>query len=173
MSQEYILGVKVDFGLTKSEVLEKIQKCIKNGTHEIICTTNSEFVVDAQRDIEFKEIINNSYMSLPDSTGIIQAQKYLTEVKKLKKNKYFPLKALFIGLKIGILSIFDKTYLAPMLSGSDLIYDICNFASENNLTVFILGGRYRNSILKADMSQDTMKVLSSMYPDLKIVGGSS
>ena len=86
MAQEYILGVKVDFGMNKSEVLEKIFECIKDNTSEIICTTNSEFVVDAQKDVEFRKIINESYMSLPDSSGIVQARKYLSEVSARLQN---------------------------------------------------------------------------------------
>src|SRR3989344_7671561 len=173
MTQEYILGIKVDFGLSKSEVLGKILECVKHGSSEIVCTTNSEFIVDAQKDNEFKKIINESFMSLPDSSGILQAQRYLSEVKKIKRSILFPIKAALLGLKIGTFSFFDKEYLGNTLSGSDLIYDICNFASKNNLNIFLLGGKYRNSSLKTDMSQDTMKVLSNMYPTLKIVGATS
>jgi len=173
MAQEYILGVKVDFGMNKSEVLEKIFECIKDNTSEIICTTNSEFVVDAQKDVEFRKIINESYMSLPDSSGIVQARKYLSEVKKIKKNMLFPIRALFLGLKIGLFSFFDKTYTENTLSGSNLIYDICDFASKNNLNVFLLGGKYRNPALREDMACDTMEILSNIYPSLKIVGATS
>lgn len=173
MTQEYILGVKVDFGMSKSEVLEKILECVKNNTSEIICTTNSEFVVDAQKDMEFREIINGSFMSLPDSSGVVQAQKYLNEVKKIKKDTFFPLRTLLLGIKVGIFSFFDKTYIENTLSGSDLVYDVCDFASKKNLNVFLLGGSYRNSTIKTDMSQDTRKILSNLYPTLKIVGATS
>jgi len=83
MISKEILGVRVDFGLTMDEVLNLIEKLyLKDDRSRYICTTNPEFIMDAQEDGRFKNIINKSDLSVPDGIGVILAKKYLEKVKK-------------------------------------------------------------------------------------------
>jgi N-acetylglucosaminyldiphosphoundecaprenol N-acetyl-beta-D-mannosaminyltransferase len=49
------------------------------------------------------------------------------------------------------------------ISGSDIVYDICNWASEMDKRVFLLGGDEKSNFL-------SVKYLSDMYPNLQISG---
>ena len=72
MISKKILGVRIDFGLNMEKALDIIEnKLLKDGENHIVCTTNPEFVVDAQEDSEFKKIINDSSLSVPDGVGVI------------------------------------------------------------------------------------------------------
>ena len=51
MKSRKILGVRVDFGLNITEVLDIVEsQFLKDEKNHIICTTNPEFIMDAQKD---------------------------------------------------------------------------------------------------------------------------
>jgi len=90
--------------LRKNDLLEE-EKFLK-----FIVTVNAEFIVKANNNNAFKNIINNNYATFDG-----QIPYFLACLKNPKFN-------------------FDK------LSGSDLIYDFCNMAKDKNKKVFLLGG---------------------------------
>ena len=59
MESKKIMGVRVDFGMSMDDVVDTIEtKLMRDGKNHLVCTTNPEFIIDAQNDEEFKEIIN-------------------------------------------------------------------------------------------------------------------
>jgi N-acetylglucosaminyldiphosphoundecaprenol N-acetyl-beta-D-mannosaminyltransferase len=106
----YILNTKVD-NLSKSEVLEKIrQLLVSNEFGKQLSTTNPEFILTAQKDEKFREIINNSWLSVADGYGIKLASKWL----------------------------FKKD--TEVIPGTDLVFDIAKICTEKNEKIFLLGG---------------------------------
>jgi N-acetylglucosaminyldiphosphoundecaprenol N-acetyl-beta-D-mannosaminyltransferase len=68
----YILGVRVD-DVTDAETLVLIERFIEQrGSHQI-CTVNPEFVMRAQQDAVFREVINQATLCLPDGIGLLWA----------------------------------------------------------------------------------------------------
>lgn len=69
-----ILGVKID-DISFNEALAIVKHWIwnqavyKNGKHYIV-TPNPEFIVAAQEDPEFKKILNDADLSIPDGVGL-------------------------------------------------------------------------------------------------------
>lgn len=63
------LGVGID-DITASEAVETVEGWIKNGGKHYIVTPNPEFLVAAQKDSEFKEILNKANLSVPDGAGL-------------------------------------------------------------------------------------------------------
>ena len=57
-----ILGVKID-NLSLNEVLNKVEGFLKDDKQHYIVTPNPEFLVKAQKDEEFKRILNNADLS--------------------------------------------------------------------------------------------------------------
>lgn len=58
-----------------SDVFEKInQMIISKKCHQIV-TVNPEFVMEAQKNIEFRKVLNEAALSLPDGIGIVLASK--------------------------------------------------------------------------------------------------
>lgn len=66
-----ILGVKIN-DISKTEALIKVTKWLDKGDTgpHIIFTPGPEFLVTAQKDRKFQEILNNADLSLPDGIGL-------------------------------------------------------------------------------------------------------
>lgn len=73
-----ILGVRLD-NVNMEQALQKIQGFLADGRQHYIVTPNPDFIVLAQKDKEFREILNQSDLSVPDGFGLILASWYLGE----------------------------------------------------------------------------------------------
>jgi len=181
MISRKILGVRIDFGLNMEKALDIIEnKLLKDSNNHIVCTTNPEFVIDAQEDSDFREIINNSSLSVPDGIGVIFAKNYLNALDSLKRNFLFPVRAFIKGLGIGASSFFNKNSLREeRISGVDLTYEICNLSSKKGYTIFFLGGREKNALGNfinegdKDMSNKAADIMREKYLGVNIVGATS
>mgnify|MGYP003756238237 CR=1 FL=1 len=181
MKSEKILGVRVEFGLKMKDVLSIIEKdFLTDDKNHIVCTTNPEFVVDAQEDTDFKKIINESSLSVPDGIGVIYAQKYLNKISEFRKGVFFPIKAFLYGVYFGVSSIFKKNnFREERITGVDLTYEICDLSSKKGYSIFFLGGRAKNAVGKlntsvdSDMSTDAANIMRDLYPGVNIVGSTS
>lgn len=105
-----ILYVKVD-ELNFKEMMRKITDFCVGKTLRQIVTLNPEFIVAAQRDKEFKKILNSADLSVPDG----------------------------FGLKVGAILTGQK--IGERITGVDLTWEICKLASERGFSVFFLGGK--------------------------------
>lgn len=101
-------------GLKKEELLKE------EGHLKIIVTVNSEFIVKANNDHEFKNIINNNYATFDGQIPYL-----------LAKNK-------------------NKNQSFEKLSGSDLIYDFCEMAQRKGKRVYLLGGYEESNRMAVD-----------------------
>ncbi len=106
----HILGVKID-NISNSDALYKVRRFLSGGGQHYIATTGPEFIMAAQRDQEFKNILNKSDLSLTDGFGIALAARYQG----------------------------DK--LTARIPGIDLMLDICSIAAESNQSIFLLGAK--------------------------------
>ncbi len=61
--------------LTKQQVLEKIEAYIGSGQPHQIATVNNEFIVEAQHNHLFKEVLTLADIAIADSTGVVLAAK--------------------------------------------------------------------------------------------------
>ena len=103
---ETILGVKID-NLQKKEILAKIELFLGDGKFHQIATVNPEFILEAQKDKEFKNILNDCDLNIADGIGIW-----------------------FAFLRFGKL-------LKSRLAGADLLEDILKIANNKKLSVFL------------------------------------
>ena len=159
-----ILNVKIN-ALAKAEILERIKNLLLSESFEQcqLVTTNPEFIISAQKDEEFKNIINNSWLSVADGYGIRLAAKYNSEIQKLrnleikgnnpiimsssrKRGSRGILCGLFFGLKIawwGILKKDEKLdIIKETITGTDLVLEICIIteSTKSHNKIFLLGG---------------------------------
>ncbi len=180
INEEYIMGVKINSGLSWSAILDSIQnRMLKDNKSHYICTTNSEFIMDAQNDIDFKNIINNADLSLPDGVGVLQALAYLQSVNNMKSNAYdYKVKAFMNGIKIGLDNNLGKSLNEAKRTGVELVEKICAMSAQNNYSIFLLGGSPRDSkgrLIKTgeDISYKSAQTLRQRYPNINIIGHSS
>jgi len=71
-----ILGVKIH-DVTLTDALKTMKSFIDSGKPHMICTPNVDHVIKAQRDPEFRSIIDSADLSIPDGMGIVYASKLL------------------------------------------------------------------------------------------------
>jgi N-acetylglucosaminyldiphosphoundecaprenol N-acetyl-beta-D-mannosaminyltransferase len=176
MFSKEILGVRVDFGMNMDQVLDVVEnKLLKEeGTH-YICTTNPEFIIEAQKNESFRKIINKSDLSVPDGVGVIYAKDYLEKVSRYKKDFLFPIRALVSGLVLGV----KGGQSSERITGVDLTYKICELASKKGFSVFFLGSKPKRESVNGDGSDDKSNMsdlsakLKNMFPNLNIIGVAS
>ncbi|MDO8529452.1 MAG: WecB/TagA/CpsF family glycosyltransferase, partial [bacterium] len=64
-----ILGVRID-NLGKKEILEKVSDFLNEYRFRQIATINPEIILAAQKDEEFKKILNNCDLNIADGAGV-------------------------------------------------------------------------------------------------------
>jgi len=71
-----VLGIRVD-DVTQGETLDLIGACIAARAPRQIATVNPEFIMAAQQDAEFREILDRTALNLPDGIGVVWAARRL------------------------------------------------------------------------------------------------
>ena len=69
-----ILGVLID-AVTKRQALERLLEFLEGDKNRLLFTPNPEFVLEAQKDREFMEILNKGDLVVPDGIGIVIASR--------------------------------------------------------------------------------------------------
>ncbi len=109
MKEFKILEVGVD-EIGKSELLDQIKSSISNKDKCLIYTVNNEFILEAQKNDRFREVLNSSNFSIADSAGVVWAVNYLY-AKKIER-----------------------------IPGADLFIDLIELSEEQDYRIFLLGG---------------------------------
>ncbi len=179
-NQIKILDVKIDV-ISKREVLEEIKKLLTTPSNEVpsaligdpslkrrgeqLVTTNPEFIIAAQKDEEFKNIINNSWLSVVDGHGIRLAAKYL----QLTTNNQQLTTKLWQGFKVawwGIVRNEKKLdVIKEVITGTDLVPEIVKEIKDikgyKDIKIFLLGGF-------DDVPKLTAEILKQQYNNITI-----
>ncbi len=102
-----ILGTRVD-NLSQREILKKVKLFFAEPRFHQIATINPEFILEAQKNRQFKNILNECNLNVADGFGI-----------KLAFWRY-------------------GKNLKCRITGVDLMMEILKLASENNLEIFLV-----------------------------------
>lgn len=148
-----IAKVEIDT-FSKKEVIDQIQKAIQKRKPIQVVTPYSEFIVEAEYNLEFRKALNTSEIRVPDGIGILWAAAYLA-------HKWDNLLLSLLGIinrDIRLYSIFSEK-----ISGSDLIYDILDSAHQNKNRVYLLGG-------EGEVPDKTKDYIEKNYPRIHITG---
>jgi len=141
MSQ--ILGVRID-DLNLEEVIDRINNHMGKMW---IATVNPEFVMAANRDGDFKKILEKTTLNVADGVGIVWAREVLAN-----KN------ALAVGF-----NILRGKYSEETVSGVELMDKICALAEKQNKTVYFFGGW-------GARAEKTRDFFINKYPKLRVTG---
>lgn len=144
-----ILGVKID-KVNQQEALDLIEKWIWNGGKHYVVTPNLEFILAAQKDQEFKRVLNNADLAIPDSSSLGFSY-WLFKKNILLRLILWPL----FFLPIKQLIPFDR------VAGTDLMEAFCKLAAEKGFVTSFLGG-------EGEVAKKAAECLKKKYPKLKI-----
>lgn len=76
MKRIYILGVPID-DVTENEAVKYIDTLMNDGQLHQVVTVNPEFVMEAQRDQRFMQVLNDASLATADGMGILMAARWL------------------------------------------------------------------------------------------------
>lgn len=130
----HILGIRID-NFSKKEIIEKINLFLSDGKFHQIATINPEFILEATKNSNFKEILNKCDLNIADGIGIKYA--FLRYGKKLETR--------FAGVDLveEILKIADKKkmkiFLACSKNGLSNFYEIKNILKKKYQSIEIFG----------------------------------
>lgn len=144
-------GVRVDKVTLTQAVVAVDDWLIHRTTHKtkkVIATPNFEFLIDAQKDFAFREILNHSDLNIPDSArfGWLEKQlKTTTSVRRFFHWFLFP--------------FADRSF--PNTTGVELVEALCELSSINHYSVGFYGGTTNAAAMAAAK-------MVAKYPGLKI-----
>src|SRR3989344_979142 len=146
-----IVGVLVD-NVSKDEAVEAVSSLVRSRAPGYIVTPYSEMIVFALSNPQYKSVLNNASLSIPDGIGILWAAKYLSS-----KN---------VGLLGSLLAVvfkpqYVRSVIRERVTGSRLIYDIAKLAAEQNYSLSLIGGR-------GNVATQSAYELKRLYPNLNI-----
>jgi N-acetylglucosaminyldiphosphoundecaprenol N-acetyl-beta-D-mannosaminyltransferase len=106
-----ILNVNVH-ALTNVQTLALIEDFIAGGQPHQLCTVNPEFVVAAQKDLAFRQIVNAAALAMPDGIGLLKAARFL-----------------------------KTTPLPARVPGSDLVAQLAELSHQKGYRIYFLGAQ--------------------------------
>ncbi len=101
-----ILGVKID-DVNIDEALEIVYGWLQKSGKRYIVTPNPEFIMTAQKDLEFKKILNNADLSIPDGVGLKISGKVKNTVSGVDLMEKLVEKSADWGITVGLLGGMD------------------------------------------------------------------
>lgn len=119
--------------ITMTGALHFIEERIRQKDASYMVTPNVDHIVKLQKDVEFRHIYEQATAALPDGMPVLWAGRFL------------------------------KTPLKEKVSGSDLVYKICETAALKGYRLFFLGGR-------PGAARQAKERLNKRFPSLRIVG---
>jgi N-acetylglucosaminyldiphosphoundecaprenol N-acetyl-beta-D-mannosaminyltransferase len=125
------------FSSNKIQVLSMLRENLILGTKKYwVATVNPEFVMETEKDSDFKKILQKTNLNVIDGVGLVWARELDARCKILD---VIFLKKMIIGFKVGV-EVLKGKYKDQIASGADLILDLVKMAKEKNKKFFLLGG---------------------------------
>jgi N-acetylglucosaminyldiphosphoundecaprenol N-acetyl-beta-D-mannosaminyltransferase len=166
MSQLSILGVTID-PITESEAIIRIADAAKRHQKFSVATINPEFIMAAQQDSKFRNVLNQSDLKLADGIGALWAANLLAYRPRISGKQIKLINIWIIAAWYGIktfLSVKFRTDNIPQqVSGSDLSISLARYAEQQSLSLFLLGER-------DGVGQKAAAALQTQFPKLVITG---
>ncbi|MBP9817423.1 WecB/TagA/CpsF family glycosyltransferase [Candidatus Shapirobacteria bacterium] len=128
-----------------------------------IATVNPEFVMATWKDGEFLKMLQErTSVNVVDGVGLAWANEVQLRITNDELRIIKIVKRIFFGAIEGV-KVLGGGYKNKIISGVDLVDELCALAEKTNKTVFFYGGW-------DDRSERTAKYFLKKYPKLKVVG---
>ncbi|MBU2025783.1 WecB/TagA/CpsF family glycosyltransferase, partial [Patescibacteria group bacterium] len=168
-----ILGVGID-PISPKQLRHIFRQFLKDRQQHFLATVNPEFIIEAQINKNFREILSFCDLNVADGIGILWASRYLnlriddswvrSRAKKLYFRKFLALwQAFYSLLAIVFYPRFLKTRIPRRITGTDVANTLVKLTQSGNHTVYLLGGQ-KGATTAAKLA------LEKKYPKALIVG---
>lgn len=160
-----ILSVRID-ALTFDQVYQRIVECFQTKKTNIIVTPNPEIVLQAQTDEVLSRILDQSYLNIPDGSGLIWAAKYnslpITKIPVLRAAQAI-IQLVFSLLLFLVKPHYGQDIIPERITGVDILPEIIKICHDHQRRIFFLGAG-------PGVAAAAAKQFQSIYPNLKIAG---
>lgn len=145
---------------TNQGAREKLESVLNTDGFQFWTTPNPEILLKGEADAEYKNILKNADIALPDGVGLQWATTFLVQ----KKGPWW------IDIWIFLFTYLELVFAAKRLRrilpervmGSEFFYTMCDVANQKHVTVHILAG---NNLEEAGRMKER---LGQLYPDMHI-----
>jgi len=165
MDRNYHNILKVNIVSTSIDKVLRFTQFSLSKKHKFyIVTPNPEQIVLAQKDKDFRKILNSADIAICDAIGTVQTSKFLG-LKKVDNVYAKPILYLLQGLWVGLSTFFNKKWLESdlkVIKGRKLFMSLIQLANKKNWRVYFVGGEI------AGTTQEAAFKLSSNYKSVKI-----
>lgn len=142
------------FGRPRVDLLNIIGRNLDSGTKKYwIATVNPEFVMAAEKDRVFKDILKRTSLNVVDGIGLVWAREL--DRRSLIVDRRNLVKKTILAFKVGV-EVLKGKHKEQISSGADLILELAKMAKEKNKKIFLLGGWQ-------DRAKKTAEFLMSNY----------
>ena len=156
-----VLGVGFD-NVTMAEAVEKCEKMLEGSSSNLVVTPNPEIVMKAKDDPEYKKILNEASLVIPDGIGIIKGANILGTPLKERVAGYDLICNLLEKHKNG-----DKTFY--FWGSKPEIADIAKQKLEEKYpNIKIIGTD--NGYFDDEKKKEIIQKISELKPDVLLVG---
>ncbi len=168
MNEVTLLDIPFD-SITQAQVLALVKLRLEEKKTTRIVTINPEFLLEAERNSDFKEVLKSADLHLADGIGILWATHFLA-IKPLFPKLYRAIPRLYSLYQcfytLALLPFTKKVTRNPLperVTGSDLFIPLAQQLATTNQRIFLLGG--------ADgVAEKTAKILQSQINTIEIAG---
>ena len=187
-----ILGVRID-NFNKKELFEKIEGFFLEEKFHQIATINPEFILEAQKNLEFKNILNNCTLNVADGFGIklafwrfsrhlkarVAGADLMLEILRMADEKKF---SVFLAINKDGLSTFEeiknailKIYPKLIIGGADLSpkNDYYKRLKINNSILFCNFGVPYQELFMDSQKYDTIRLAMGVGGSFDFLTGKS
>ena len=135
-----ILGVRVD-NVTTEGTLDILERFVAQGGPHQVVTVNPEFIVEAQHNAQFRAVLDQADLALPDGVGLMWASRLLAP--RGKEGLGRPLR--------------------ERVTGSDTVPLIARLCARRGYRMFLLGAA-------PGVAKEAGAIMTRDNPGLQIVG---
>jgi N-acetylglucosaminyldiphosphoundecaprenol N-acetyl-beta-D-mannosaminyltransferase len=143
MDKIKIADLTID-ALSKQDLLNLILQKIQTRQQIWLTTVYSEFLYAGLCDPKIMELLNQADMAVADGIGIFWAKRFLDLPLTAKTYLGKILEALWQAGYSLLAIIFHKKWILSALPekipGAELVWDLAKLASDNNFSIYLLGG---------------------------------
>lgn len=162
-----VFEVKIDV-INSNGLGETLRSHLKDETKGLlsIAKINSEFLMRALKNEEFKKCINSFELCLADGVGVLWAAKYLSlplvNITGLRQAQVV-WQMVYSGASLVFYPGYCREPIPHAFRGTDMMYDMVELAEKNRTSIYLLGAP------KETLEQVVVN-LEARYPELDIVG---
>ena len=143
--------------LTFNQALSELEALLQGPQAAQVSTVNAEFVLAANSDLVFRQVLLDAKLLLPDGIGILWAAKFLS-LKHKHWISWFCSQAAIL-----LYPHYVRTVLPEKISGSDLFWPLMQSAARLKKKVFLLGAA-------PGVGESLKEIAEVKFPELQVVG---